>query len=159
ALLQAARKPDKFKGVIPVSAPLKLQNIKASLSGAVVFFNNILDRFKLDKKKIEFIPNNPENPQINYLRNPINGVYELDQLMSTVEKELKNIKIPALVIQGSHDPVVNPHSADAIFDKIGSKQKTLIKINSERHGIVRGDEASEVADQIISFLKKIFKDV
>ncbi len=158
ALLQAARKPDKFKGVIPISAPLKLQNITASLSGAVVFFNNILDKFKLDKKKIEFVPNNPENPHINYTRNPIKGVYELDQLMNIVEKELKYIEVPALVIQGSHDPVVNPQSADEIFEKIGSKQKTLVKINSERHGIVRGDEASEVADQIISFLKKIFKD-
>lgn len=156
ALLQAARKPDKFKGVIPISAPLKLQNISASLSGAVVFFNNILDKFKLDKQKIEFVPNNPDNPQINYIRNPIKGVYELDKLMNIVEKELKNISVPALIIQGSHDPVVNPQSADEIFKKIGSKNKTLVKINSERHGIVRDDEVSEVADQIIAFLKKVF---
>lgn len=156
ALLQAARKPDKFKGVIPVSAPLRLQDIRSHLSGAVVFFNNILEKFKLDKKKMEFIPNNPENPHINYTRNPIKGTYELDQLMNVVEKELKNIKIPALIIQGSHDPVVNPQSADEIFEKIGSKDKTLVKINSTRHGIVRGDELSEVAEQIIFFLKKIF---
>lgn len=105
---------------------------------------------------MEFIPNNPENPHINYTRNPIKGTYELDQLMNVVEKELKNIKIPALIIQGSHDPVVNPQSADEIFEKIGSKDKTLVKINSTRHGIVRGDELSEVAEQIIFFLKKIF---
>ena len=76
--------------------------------------------------------------------------------MNIVEKELKNISVPALIIQGSHDPVVNPQSADEIFKKIGSKNKTLVKINSERHGIVRDDEVSEVADQIIAFLKKVF---
>jgi len=157
ALLQAARKPDKFKAVISISAPLRLQDIRAHLSGAVVFFNNILDKFKLNKKKMEYIANNPENPHINYTRNPINGTYELDQLMGVVRKELKNIEIPALIIQGSHDPVVNPASADEVFEKIGSEKKTLLKINSARHGIVRGEELSDVADHVISFLNKIFK--
>lgn len=157
ALLQAARKPDKFKAVIPISAPLRLKDIRSHLSGAVVFFNNILDKFKMNKQKMEYVANNPENPHINYTRNPIKGTYELDQLMGVVEKELKNITIPALIIQGSHDPVVNPASADEVFDKIGSEKKTLIKVNSVRHGIVRGDELSEVADQVISFLNKVFK--
>jgi esterase/lipase len=158
ALLQAARKPDKFRAVIPVSAPLRLQDIRSHLSGAVVFFNSILDKFKMSKKKMEFVANNPENPHINYIRNPVKGTYELDQMMNVLEKELKNVKIPALVIQGSHDPVVNPQSADEIFEKIGSEKKTLIKINSARHGIVRGDELTEVAGHIISFLNKIFKE-
>jgi len=157
ALLQAARKPDKFKAVIPISAPLRLQDIRAHLSGAVVFFNSILDKFKMKKQMIEYVANNPENPHINYTRNPIKGTYELDQLMGVVEKELKNIKAPALIIQGSHDPVVNPASADEVFEKIGSEKKTLIKINSARHGIVRGDELSEVAEHVISFLNKTFK--
>jgi esterase/lipase/1-acyl-sn-glycerol-3-phosphate acyltransferase len=157
ALLQAARKPGKFKAVIPVSAPLRLQDIRTHLTGAVVFFNNILDKFKMNKKKMEFVANNPENPHINYTRNPVKGTYELDQLMNVVERELKNVKIPALIIQGSHDPVVNPQSADEIFEKIGSEKKTLIKVNSVRHGIVRGDELTEVAGHIISFLNKIFK--
>jgi len=157
ALLQAEKKGDKFKGVISINAPLRLQNIKAHLSGPVSFFNTILKKFKLSNGNMEFVPNHPDNPEINYRRNPVHGVYELGKLMNIVEENLEKITIPALVIQGSHDPVVNPESADEIFERISSSRKELVKINSERHGIVRGDELDEVVENIVPFLKKVFR--
>ena len=72
---------------------------------------------------MEFVTNNPENQHINYFRNPIRGVRELGKLMDIVEDRLKDIDIPVLVIQGSHDPVVNPESGLEIFDKIGTNKK------------------------------------
>ncbi len=156
ALLQAAQKGPKLKALISISAPLRLKDIKASLSGAVSFYNTILKKFKIEKGKMEFVPNIPENPDINYARNPINGTYELGQLMKVVEGNLPKVSIPALIIQATGDPVVNPQSADEIYAKINSSDKELIKIKSDRHGIVRGKELKEVADEIISFLNRIF---
>ena len=155
-LLQAAQKGNKLKAMISISAPLRLQDIRASFTGAVSFFNTILKKFKIEKGKMEFVPNVPENPDINYSRNPINGTYELGQLMKHVQENLPKIAIPALLIQATGDPVVNPQSADEIYSKISSVDKKLVKIKSDRHGIVRGKELKEVADEVIAFLNRIF---
>jgi len=156
-LLQAIQKGNKFSGFISISAPLKLQDIRTSLTGAVTFYNNILKKFKINKGRMEFIPNVPENPDINYARNPINGTNELGKLMNVVEGDLDKITIPALIIQANGDPVVNPKSADIIYSKIKSSDKKLVKIESNRHGIIRGDELEKVFEEIVFFLKKIFK--
>jgi esterase/lipase/1-acyl-sn-glycerol-3-phosphate acyltransferase len=156
ALLQAAQKGGKIKALVSISAPLRLQDIRASFTGAVSFFNTILKKFKIEKGKMEFVPNVPENPDINYSRNPINGTYELGKLMKYVEGNLSKINIPALLIQATGDPVVNPQSADEIFSKIGSFDKELVKIKSDRHGIIRGKELKEVSDEVIAFLNRVF---
>ena len=155
ALLQAARKKDHLAGAISISAPLKLQNITSHLSSAVVAWNNFLGKLHVSKGKMEFVSNTPENPHINYGRNPIKGVRELEKLMNVVEKELPDISIPVLVIQGSEDPVVNPESALDVFNKLGTIDKELYRVHSTRHGIVRGDTSGQVADQVIKFLKEI----
>jgi esterase/lipase/1-acyl-sn-glycerol-3-phosphate acyltransferase len=157
ALLQAARKNEKFSGIISINAPIKLQNIKARLSGPVSFFNTILKKFNVKKGLMDFVPNYPDNPEINYRRNPVRGVAELGKLMKIVEQSLPDIKIPSLVLQGTDDPVVNPKSADIIFEKISSTEKELVKIPSERHGILSGETLDEVVENIIPFLKKVFR--
>jgi esterase/lipase len=105
---------------------------------------------------MEYVDNDPENPQINYLRNPVHGVYELEKLMKLVKERLGYIMEPVLVIQGSDDPVVNPVSGREIFEKLGSKKKQLIKINADHHGILRGKEADMVKETILTFLKDTF---
>lgn len=156
ALLQASNKPSRFAGVISINAPLKLQNISSRLSSAVVAWNKFLSKINTNKGKMEFIANDPENPDINYLRNPVSGVNELEKLMNTVEERLKYIKDPTLVIQGSEDPVVNPVSGREILERLGAPQKELIRIEANHHGILRGKEAEQVNAKVLEFLKNIF---
>ncbi len=155
SLLQASQKQKKFRGVISINAPLKLQNIASRLSSAVVIWNTLLARMHIKKGTMEFVQNEPENPQINYFRNPVTGVNELAKLMSTVEENLKNISIPTLIIQGSEDPVVDPASALEIFNHVGTEEKELVRIFSKRHGIVRGKESDKVAGIVLNFLKDV----
>ena len=108
------------------------------------------------KGKMEFIANDPENPHINYLRNPVSGVNELEKLMNLVEERLKYIKDPTLVIQGSEDPVVNPVSGREILEKLGTPKKELIRIDAKHHGILRGKEAQQVNAKVLEFLRNIF---
>ncbi len=156
ALLQASNKPGRFAGVISINAPLKLQNISSRLSSVVVAWNKFLSKINTNKGKMEFIANDPENPHINYLRNPVSGVNELEKLMNLVEERLKYIKDPTLVIQGSEDPVVNPVSGREILKKLGTPKKELIRIDAKHHGILRGKEAPQVNAKVLEFLKNIF---
>ncbi|MGB5219253.1 MAG: alpha/beta fold hydrolase [Smithella sp.] len=155
ALLQAANKPGRFAGVISINAPMKLKNIASKFSSFVVAWNTLLTKIHVDKLKMEFVENKPENPEINYLRNPVRGAYELDKLMRFVENHLKKVVDPALVVQASGDPVVDAVSGQEIFDKLGSQEKQLLRVDANHHGILRGKTADEVKKKVLEFLDKI----
>jgi esterase/lipase/1-acyl-sn-glycerol-3-phosphate acyltransferase len=156
ALLQTANKPGRFRGVISINAPLKLQNISSRLSSAVVVWNKFLSSIRVSRGKMDYVTNTPENPHINYFRNPVAGVSELGKLMKVVEDHLPLVKDPALIMQGSDDPVVNPVSGLEIFDRLGTERKQLIRIFAKHHGIIRGREFEEVKVKTLEFLKKVF---
>jgi esterase/lipase len=105
---------------------------------------------------MEYITNKPENAHINYFRNPVHGVRELEKLMNRVESKLGAIDTPVLVIQGSHDPVVDPESGRELFAKLGTDDKELYKIFAQRHGIVRGPESEKIAARMAEFLEYAF---
>jgi esterase/lipase/1-acyl-sn-glycerol-3-phosphate acyltransferase len=155
ALLQAANKPGRFTGVISINAPLKLMSVASKFAPVIVAWNKLLTKIKIDKWKMEFVKNDPEYPQINYLRNPVSGGYELDKLMKFVENRLGKVTDPTLIIHASGDPVVDPVSGEEIFEKLGTKEKQLIRVYANHHGILRGKEADEVNATVLTFLKKL----
>jgi esterase/lipase len=154
ALLQAANKPGRFAKVISINAPLRLMSIASKFSPLIVGWNKLLTKLKVDKWKLEFVKNDPEYPQINYVRNPVSGGYELERLMRIVENRLGEVTDPALIIQASGDPVVDSTSGQEIFEKLGTKEKQLLRVYANHHGILRGREADEVNAKVLAFLKK-----
>ncbi len=157
ALLQAANKPGKIAGVISINGPARLQDAQAKYSPLVVAWNKALSLLGVTRGKKEFVPNAPENPEINYERNPVRGVYELERLMKYVKTRLADVTCPVLVIQGSDDPVVNPESGMDLFMPLGSTDKQLVHITADHHGILRGHEADEVKNKVLEFLQRVFK--
>ena len=104
---------------------------------------------------MEFVENLPENPHINYFRNPVSGVLELERLMDTVDDKLSDIRMPALVVQSLGDPVVRPSGSRRAFKRIGSEDKSYILFNFDRHGILLGDGAHRVHRAIINFIQRL----
>ncbi|MBN2403108.1 MAG: alpha/beta fold hydrolase [Spirochaetes bacterium] len=153
ALLHARTQED-YNCVISICAPLKLANIASNFASTVVRWNQFLKKINIKKGKMEFVQNNPKNPHINYFKNPVSGLWELEKLMKIVNTNLKDIKIPALVIQGSNDPVVNPESGRDVFEKIGSENKEYVTINSNNHIIIMGEDTKKVFPQIQKFLRE-----
>lgn len=156
ALLQAANKPGRFAGVISINGPARLQDSSAKYSPVVVGWNKLLSVLHMRRGKKEFVVNDPENPHINYSRNPVRGVYELERLMKYVKSRLPEVQAPVLVIQGSDDPVVNPVSGTELFSRLGSANKQLIRISADHHGILRGKASDEVKEKVLIFLKSVF---
>ena len=153
ALLHASTQDD-YKCVISICAPLKLANIASNLASSVVKWNKLLKSINIKKGKLEFVQNEPANPHINYLKNPVNGLWELEKLMKVVDANLKNLNVPSLVIQGSNDPVVNPESGKEVFEKIGSAEKEYVTINSNNHIVIMGEDSKRIFPQIEKFLKE-----
>jgi esterase/lipase/1-acyl-sn-glycerol-3-phosphate acyltransferase len=151
ALDLAQRLPD-VAGVFAVSTPLRLQDMAARFVPAVDAWNRIMARLHLDDAQKTFVDNHPENPHINYLKNPIAGVRELERLMSSLEPRLPTIHAPALVVQSQGDPVVSPKGTETIFAQLGSADKQLVMFNFNRHGILLGPGASRVHRALADFL-------
>jgi esterase/lipase len=142
-------------GVFAVSPPLRLQYLTSRLAPVVDTWNKIMGKVHLEDAKREFVENQPENPQINYIRNPISGVRELERLVDHLEPRLSAIQIPALVIQSSRDPVVNPSGSLRVFELLASEDKRYEVFNLPRHGILLGEGAYHVHRVIGDFIDRL----
>jgi esterase/lipase len=104
---------------------------------------------------MEFVENRPENPHINYTRNPVSGVREIERLMDDLEPRLSGIEIPALVVQSSNDPVVDPRGSEKIFKRLGSRDKKYVLFSINRHGILLGEDSEKVHRVVCDFLRQL----
>ncbi len=156
ALHLAARVSD-LSGVFAIAAPLRLQDLGARFASTLDAWNRLMDKIGQGKAKKEFVNNSPENPHINYMRNPIAGVSEIEKLMESLYPMLQKIEIPALVVQSHKDPVVNPKGSETIFKRLGSVDKKYTLFNFERHGILLGDGAQRVYQSIAEFIQHLNK--
>ncbi|MGD9210362.1 MAG: alpha/beta fold hydrolase [Desulfobacteraceae bacterium] len=145
----------KLAGVFAVSTPLRLQYFASRFVPAVDIWNRIMKKVRLDDAKKEFVENDPENPHINYLRNPISGVRELERLMDVLEPKLSKIKIPTLVVQSVNDPVVDPKGSERIFKLIGAEDKQFVMFSFDRHGILLGEGSQRVHRTIGDFIEQL----
>jgi len=157
-LLSGARKKSlqkKLVAIVSINAALKLLDIKARMVPGINLWNDMLNKFHIEKGRFEYVDDAPENPQINYSRNYIKAVGQLENLMEICNKNLPAISDKALIIQGNQDPVVNPISGKIIYEKIQSKEKFLTEMNFANHIIINGNKKEEVFFVIKDFLHKI----
>jgi esterase/lipase/1-acyl-sn-glycerol-3-phosphate acyltransferase len=153
--LNLAARVGNLAGVFAVSAPMRLRDFNARFAPAVDAWNRFMGMAGRSGAKMEFVENRPENPHINYLRNPVSGVREIERLMDDLEPRLADIRIPSLVVQSSGDPVVDPRGSEKIFKLLGDRDKKYVLFNFNRHGILMG-EGSEMVYRIIGdFLRQL----
>jgi esterase/lipase len=134
---------------------MRLQDFSSRLVPAVDVWNRLMKRVRFDDAAMEYVINHPENPHINYLRNPITGVRELERLMDAVKPMLPDIRTPALIVQAQNDPVVNPKGSMRIFQRLGSDDKSYLLVSFDRHGILRGTGAKRVHRAIWQFIARL----
>lgn len=153
--LNIASRLEGLSGVFAAAPPMQLKDYSAKFIPAVSVWNQMMSRFRLDSVKKEFVENNPENPHINYHRNPISGIRELVRLMDDLEDRLKNISVPAYVLQSRIDPVVNVKGTRRVFEKIGSENKEYHLFNIDRHGILLHEGSHRVYRTIGDFVAEV----
>ncbi|WP_299979823.1 alpha/beta fold hydrolase [Desulfobacula sp.] len=152
--LELSTRVDDIEAVFAVAPPMRLQDLGSYFVPAIDAWNAMIKKIHLDAIAKEFIENNPENPHINYVRNPIAGIRQLEKLMDHLEPKLKTINKPALVVQSRKDPVVNPKGTLKLFERIGSDIKEYYIFDCECHGILIGEGAKRIYKAIENFIKQ-----
>lgn len=152
--LELSGRVEDYEAIFAVAPPMRLNDLGAYFVPAINAWNAILKKFRLAAVAKEFIENSPENPHINYIRNPIAGIHQLEKLMDQLEPKLKAIEKPVLVVQSRKDPVVSPKGTARLFEKIGSDVKEFYLFDFERHGILLGKGKRRVFQAIENFIRQ-----
>lgn len=139
SLMLAAEQPDTLAGLCVVSVPLRFRNRNLIFVPLIHGANRLTSWLPSFEGIIPFRPNESEHPHINYRNMPVRSLYELRLLVDRVEKRLKDVTCPVLVMQGDEDQVVDPKSAPILMKKLGSPVKRLRMVASDRHGILNED--------------------
>jgi pimeloyl-ACP methyl ester carboxylesterase len=136
SLRLAADRPERLVGVIAISVPLKFQDRSMIFVPLVHGANQLVRWLPSFEGMMPFRSRDSEHPHINYLNIPIRGLYELRRMVDEMEERLPDVQCPVTLIQGTDDPVVEPISAELIHKRVGSCQKKLLTVPSNRHGIL-----------------------
>jgi esterase/lipase/1-acyl-sn-glycerol-3-phosphate acyltransferase len=152
ALHAAARIPATAV-VVAICPPFKLKDYKVRLVPAVAMWDRLVTHVR-GVTKSTFVENRPENPHINYSRNPVSGIHELESLMDEVYKMLPRLTIPTMIIQADQDPVVDLKGTRRAFERLGAKQREYLLLKRDRHVIVRGKDEKEIHDAAGYFIEK-----
>ena len=135
-LLHAAQHPPGLAGIAVLAPAIKFQNHSMSFVPLLHGANQLVEWVSNQEGIVPFRPNETEHPEINYRHMPIRGLYELTRGAAAAKKALPAISCPTLIIQGKEDPVIDPSSAELVFEKIASIDKRLAWVDSKRHGIL-----------------------
>jgi len=153
----ASTQPDQLAGIIALGVPIKFRNKNMSFVVPVVHGANKLVKWLSSYEGvIPFRPNKSEHPDINYYSMPLHSLFELGQMARAVESNLTNIQCPTYLIQADEDTIVDPSSAQIIYDNISSKDKDLLMVPSKHHGILYDDTAG-TQDKVIQFIQQLEK--
>lgn len=152
--LELAGRVDDYQAIFAVAPPMQLNDLGAYFVPAIITWNTMVKKFRLDAGAKEFVENNPENPHINYLRNPISGIRQLEKLMDQLAPKLKHLEKPVLIVQSRKDPVVSPKGTLKLFNKIGSEIKEYYLFDFNRHGILLGQGKERVFKAIENFIRQ-----
>jgi acylglycerol lipase len=66
-----------------------------------------------------------DDPLVFHGKTPARLAAEMLKAMQRVTEEVEKITLPIIVVQGSEDKLVDPDGAQMLYDKAGSKDKTL----------------------------------
>jgi len=154
ALLAAERRPERYAAVISISAPLEFADPRARCLRFVDMAKSMARRFGLKRLGYDFIPNEPDNPEINYLRSSVHGMAEVRRVSERARRGLAAIRAPVLALQGSGDTTVTPAALAMIRDGVSSARPRTAFIPSDRHGIVRGPSQERTFAAVEEFLKE-----
>ena len=116
--------------------------------------NRIMNWLSSYEGVMPFRPNESEHPHINYRHIPLRGLYELTRVASHLNSVLDAVHCPVCLVQATGDRVVDPVSASIAYDKLGTAQKELHWIESNRHGILNED-IGETHARVLDFLARM----
>lgn len=92
------------------------------------------------------------DPLVFHGKTPARLAAQILKMMSRVESEVNSITLPFIVVQGSGDKLVNPAGAQMLYDKAGSKDRTIHVYEGLYHEVFNEPEKARVLKDVETWL-------
>jgi len=149
----ASEQPAQLAGVSALATPMRFRNRNMAFVPLVHGTNRLVGVVR-EQGVLAFRSNPSEHPHINYVHMPIRALYELSRLVDNLKKRLAEVRCPVLILQADADPIVEPVSATLLFKALGSADKRLVNVPSQRHGILYNN-VGDTWKETFAFLKRL----
>jgi acylglycerol lipase len=155
-LFAATRQPE-IRGVA-MSAPAVIvgRGVFPLLRRLASFFSRWLPKLRIVSMDGRSISRDPEvvaafraDPLVFHGRFPVRTGAEILQAALRLQEEIRNVRIPLLILQGTGDRVVSTEGARQIHMKAGSNDKTLHLYEGLYHELLGEPEKDQVTDDLI----------
>ena len=137
------------KGIIPMCAPVRLRSRDNLYKGVLAFARNYKKMEGKPAAQIEAEVAAFDNGRLQELLD------ENRDLITDITKNLDMIYAPIFVVQASRDEIVDPASANIIYDNVSSYQKSLKFYHESGHVITVDKEKKRLHEDVLAFLNSL----
>ena len=137
-----------IKGIVSMCAPMYIKSEDAMYKGVLEYAREFK---KYEGKKQEQI----ENEMDRFADKPMGTLKALQELITDVREHVDHIYAPTFVVQGRHDDVINPKSADIIYEAIESPVKQIKWYEESGHVITLDKERNQLHEDVLEFLESL----
>jgi esterase/lipase/1-acyl-sn-glycerol-3-phosphate acyltransferase len=155
ALVLAARLRERVDGVFSINAPVKLRDRRAPLVGPLVRWHGAMRLVGLVEGEYRFSNEGTESPDTNYGFDYLRGIREVRRAGRACLRCARQVRAPALIIQGDADPIISPAGGRLLLARLGAQDKVLTTLPFDRHLIVRDDGSEAVFSLVTRFIKRV----
>lgn len=137
-----------IKAVIPMCSPMFFDNEKQLTAGFI--------HFSKQYKQLERKDDDTIAQELTHLLSASRPMFnEIGQFIKKVQKEIDTIYTPTMVVQARQDKMINPESANYIYDKIESDVKKIQWYEQSGHVITLDKEKDLLHEDIFAFLESL----
>lgn len=146
ALKLALNKP--LKGIVTMCAPMTMRTTE-------IMFEGVL-KYAADYKKYERKSNITIEQEVAAIRAAgMPSLAQLREFVYDVRAQVDELYTPLFVVQARHDEVIDPHSANIIFEQAESTEKQLKWYEEAGHVITLSNEKAQLHEHIYAFLNSL----
>ncbi len=137
-----------IKGIIPMCTPMYFQSKEKMLQGVLQFARDY-------KKREGKTPAQIEKEMEEFAAVPIKTLKEIWDLVAEVRENIDMIYAPTFVVQARHDTMIEPDSANIIYNEVESPVKELKWYEESGHVITLDKERDQLHEDVYQFLEKL----
>ena len=139
---------NEVKGVVPMCSPMYFDNMTQLTKGFKFFATQYKQLEKKDNEQIE-----AEVQQL--MENSTTMFDEIREFFAEVKNEIDMIYAPAFVVQAEKDQMINPESANYIYEQLASDDKSIKWYEESGHVITLDKERDILFEDIYAFLETL----
>ncbi|WP_110928522.1 alpha/beta hydrolase [Bacillus massiliglaciei] len=137
-----------IKGIVTMCAPMYIKTLDTMYQG-------VLDYAREFKKYEGKTEEQIEAEMKKFSETPMETLNALQALIKDVREHADLVYAPTFVVQGRHDKMINPDSANIIYQSVESAVKDLKWYEESGHVITLGKEKNQLHEDVFAFLESL----